>query len=106
MIATMLAMLMMAPSPEAVATARRTYSACLGNFMKKSIHERIEQAAFESGLVPACAAQEQAFRATLIAVDVAAGIRRPAAEENAKLEIDDLQANIKETFRDSIAPST
>ena len=106
MITTLIAMLMMAPSPEAVAMARRNYSTCLGNFMKKSIHERIEEAAFDSGLVPACAAQETAFRSTIVAVDMAAGIKRADAEENAKLEIDDLQANFKATFRDSIAPST
>jgi hypothetical protein len=107
MISTLIAMLMMAPSPDAVATARRSYSACLSAFMKKSIKERMEQAEFDAALVPACAAQEQAFRSVVIAVDMAARIKRPDAEDNAKFEIEGLQANFKETFRDSTAePST
>lgn len=107
MISTLIAMMMLAPSPEAVAAARRTYSQCLSAYMKKSIHDRTDEAAFTAGLVPACATQEQAFRTTLIAVDTAAKIKPADAAENAKFEIDDMQANIKETFKDSIAePST
>jgi hypothetical protein len=106
MISTVLAMLLMAPSPEAVALARRDYSRCLSDFMKKSVKERIEPTAFDAALVPACAAKEAAFRNVVISVDLAAGIKRAVAEEGAGFEIEDLQANVKETFRDSIKPQT
>lgn len=107
MISAALAMLMMAPpSPAVVATARRDYSACLSDFMKKSVKDKMEVAAFESGLVPACAAKEAAFRSTLVAADTAVGIKRADAEEGAKLEIDDMQTNIKEMFRDTMTPRT
>jgi hypothetical protein len=107
MISALLATMLLAPpSPSAIATARREYSACLSDFMKQGIKERIEAAAFDAGLVPACAAKEAAFRSVVIAADVAAGIKRTEAEGNAKFEIDDLQTNIKETFRDTVTPKT
>jgi hypothetical protein len=104
MISSVLAMLMMAPSPAVIATARRDYSMCLDAFMKKSIKDKMETPAFEAGLAPACAAKEAAFRTVVVAADVAVGIKRADAEENAKFEIDDIQLNIKETFRDTMAP--
>ena len=104
MISTVLAMLMMAPSPAVIANARRDYSMCLDSFMKKGIKDKMEQAAFESGMVPACAAKEAAFRSVVVAADMAVGIKRADAEENATLEIDDIQLNIKELFRDTMTP--
>jgi hypothetical protein len=106
MISSVLAMLMMAPSPAVIATARRDYSMCLDQFMKKGIKDKMETAAFESSLVPACAAKEAAFRTVVVAADIAVGIKRADAEENARFEIDDIQANIKETFRDTMTPRT
>ena len=107
MISSVLAMALAAaapgPSPDAIARARKAYSACLGGFMKKSIKDNADDAAFTAGLKPACAAQEQAFRAAVIASDTAAGLKRAAAEENAGLEIDDMLANAKETFKDTKA---
>jgi hypothetical protein len=104
--ALLAAMLLAPPSPAAIATARREYSACLAEFMKQGIRERMEPDAFDAGLVPACAAKEAAFRSVVIAADVAAGIKRADAEGNAKFEIEDLQTNIRETFRDTVAPKT
>lgn len=106
MISSVLAMLMMAPSPAVIATARRDYSMCLADFMKKGIKDKMEPTAFEAGLLPACAAKETAFRTVVVAADVAVGIKRADAEENAKLEIEDLQINVKETFRDTMTPKS
>jgi hypothetical protein len=106
MVSTVLAMLLMAPSPEAVALARRDYSRCLSEFMKKSVKENMTPDAFDAALTPACAAKEQVLRTTIVAVDMAAKIKRAEAEENAGFEVDDLQANIKEVFRDSVKPQT
>ena len=105
MISSLIAMTLAAaapgPSPDAIARARKAYSACLSGFMKKSIKDGAEASAFETGLAPACATQEQAFRAAVISADTAAGIKRAAAEENAKFEIDDLLNNTKEMFKDA-----
>jgi hypothetical protein len=110
MISSLLAMTLAAaapgPSPDAIARARKAYSACLTGFMKKSLKDKAEEAAFASGLSPACATQEQAFRTTVVAADTAAGIKRAAAEENAKFEIDDLLTNAREMFKDHQANNT
>ncbi|HEX8578006.1 MAG TPA: hypothetical protein VF655_00240 [Allosphingosinicella sp.] len=102
MISSVLAMALAAaapgPSPTGVIQARKAYSACLGAFMKKSVADKTEAAAFATGLGPACAAQEQAFRAASIAVDVASGIKRAEAAENAAMVVDDMVANTKDTF--------
>jgi hypothetical protein len=104
MISSLLAMTLAAaapgPSPDAIARARKAYSACLTGFMKKSLKDKAEETAFATGLTPACATQEQAFRAAVIAADTASGIKRAAAEENATFEIDDLLNNAKEMFKD------
>jgi hypothetical protein len=104
MISSMLAMALAAaapgPSPDAIARARKAYSVCLSGFMKKSLKDGVEDAAFASGLSPACATQEAAFRQTVIAADTAAGIKRAVAEENAGLEVEDILSNTKEMFKD------
>ena len=110
MISSLLAMTLAAAapgsSPDALARARKAYSACLSGFMKKSLKDKAEDAAFESGLPPACATQEQAFRAAVISADTAAGIKRAAAEENAKFEVDDLLTNTKAMFKDYKSTNT
>ncbi|HEY0147562.1 MAG TPA: hypothetical protein VGB70_01015 [Allosphingosinicella sp.] len=102
MISSVLAMALAAAapgsSPDALARARKAYSACLTGFMKKSLKDKMEVDAFGTALGPACAAQEQAFRTAVISVDTAAGIKRAAAEENAGMEVTDMVANAKEMF--------
>ena len=93
-------MLLAAPSPEAVARARNDYNRCVTAQLKKSLDAKAEEAAFVSDLATACGAKEAAFRATVISVDTAAGIKRAAAEEGANFEIEDMVANAKELFRD------
>lgn len=106
MISTVLAMLMMAPPADSVARARKEYSACLSGFMKKGLKDDMEDAAFEAGIAPACTAQEQKFRAAVIAVDTAAGIKRADAEEGAGLEVEDLLSNTKAMFKDYKSTNT
>ena len=110
MISSVLAMALAAaapgPSADAIARARKAYSACLSGFMKKSLKDGAEEAAFESGLAPACTAQEQAFRAAVIAADTASGMKRAAAEENAGMEVEDILANTKEMFKDYKSTNT
>lgn len=93
------------PSPETIAPARKAYLACLGAFMKKGVADKMAVDAFDAAIAPACAAQEQAFRTAVIAVDTGAGVKRAAAEENAGLEVEDMLANMKETFKDAMTPA-
>jgi len=111
MISSVLAMALAAAAPgpsaaDSIARARKAYSACLSGFMKKSLKDGAEDAAFENGLSPACAAQEQAFRAAVIAADTASGMKRAAAEANAGTEVEDILSNTKEMFKDYKATNT
>ena len=102
MISSVLAlMLLAAPSPQAVATARKEYSHCLKAYYEKALKDRPAVEAFESGLGAACAAKEQAIRSVVVAVDTAAGVKRAAAEEGATFEVQDMVTNTKELFRDA-----
>jgi hypothetical protein len=110
MISSMLAMALAAaapgPSPDAITRARKAYSACLSGFMKKSLKDGAEDSAFEKGLSPACATQEQAFRTAVIAADTASGMKRAAAEQNAATEVEDILANTTEMFKDYKSSNT
>ena len=100
MISALLALMLAAPSPDALASARKEYNRCLTAYMKTSVDKKADEAAYESGLSGACGAKESAFRNASIAVDSAAGIRRASAEENADLEIKDMRTNSVELFKD------
>ena len=107
MISALLAtMLLAAPSPDGLARARKEYSACLSAFMKVSLKEKKDPAAFDTGAAAACTPKEQAFRASSISFDLAVGIRRAAAEESASMEIQDILANAKEMYRDYLSSNT
>lgn len=107
MISSALALMFLAaPSPEAVARARNDYNRCVIEHLKKSLKDGAEEAIFESGLAPACAAKETAFRSVVVAVDTAAGIKRAAAQEGADFEVEDMVTNAKELFRDHKANNT
>jgi hypothetical protein len=107
MISSVLAMLILAPQPlDAVVRSRKEYLACLTGVMQKSLKEKAEEPAFVTGLASTCAAQEQKFRAAVVAADTAVGIKRADALENADLEISDMVANIKESFKDSRGVAT
>ena len=98
MISSVLAMLLLAPSPQAIVAARKDYSACLSNFRKEKAKDKLDLAAFETGIDAACSAKAQQLRSAIIAVDTAAGIKRAAAEQGAGDEIEMLRENIKELF--------
>jgi hypothetical protein len=72
--------------------------------MNRSLKEQAAAEAFASGIGPACAEREKTFRTLVVQIDTAAGIKRAAAEENAGVEIEDMQANIREMFQDAAAP--
>lgn len=85
-----------------LATARTTYSRCLGSFTRAQVKERIDEAAFNAKLATACKAEEAAFRSASISTDVAAKISRATAERNADEEIGYIHENAVETFKDSL----
>ena len=102
MISQVLLMALLASAQGNLATARTSYSKCLGSFTRAQVKAKVEEAAFSANLATACKAEEAAFRAASISTDVAAKIARATAERNAEEEIGYIHENAVETFKDSL----
>jgi hypothetical protein len=85
-----------------LASARTSYSKCLGTFARAQIKEGVSEGEFTARLANACKAEEAAFRASSVATDVAAKIARATAERNATEEIGYIHENAVETFKASL----
>lgn len=98
--------LLAAPSPANLNQARQSFSGCLSSLLKTNLKERVAPDAFETTLSTACKAEEATFRTTSIGVDVALGIKRSDAEQNATLEITDIVDNTKARYKDYVETNT
>jgi len=78
--------------------ARNAYAACLRALVTKELEERTTPDAFQTKAAEACATEKEAFRTAAIAADTASGTRRPAAEQNATTEIEDVIATAVDRF--------
>jgi hypothetical protein len=85
--------------------ARNAYTACLRQFMQRSLNDRMSVADFRSGLPQQCTTQEQAFRDTLIRREVSFRTPRSEAEEMATMEVEDARSNFIQLFENSSQPS-
>jgi hypothetical protein len=108
MISAMLAaaLALTAMQSDAANSARRAYSDCLRTFMRASLQQRMEPAAFETAMGNQCTTQATAYRAALVARDQRAGGSRARAEEDAQIMIDDTKANVLEYYRDYFTSNT
>jgi uncharacterized protein YfdQ (DUF2303 family) len=107
MISTVLAVMLAAAAPgpaDKIAVARKEYTRCLKAFMDKSVKDKTEVSTFKAALATTCADKEQAFRSAVVAADVAAGIKRAAAEETAKTDVEDIRLNTSETYEGILNP--
>jgi hypothetical protein len=94
-LATALAAAQAGPPPQ----LRQAYSACLSDFKKAKLSEKLDDATFRSGAKAACASQEAAFRNALVAYDVKIGTKKAAAEEGAALQVEDYLGGTAETYQ-------
>jgi hypothetical protein len=102
MISQVLLIALMASAQGNLASARTSYSKCLGGFARAQVKEGADEAAFQAKLATACKSEEASFRAASVASDVAAKIARAAAEQNATEEIGYIHENTIETFKASL----
>ena len=77
---------------------RKAYSACLQKLIKDRTDAKLNTATFTSEAKSGCAAQEAAFRKSLIDYDVATGLKRADAEEGAGLQVEEYLANAADTY--------
>ena len=104
MISQVLVIALMASAQGNLASARTTYSKCLGGFARAQVKEGVSEEAFQANLPNACKGEEASFRAASVATDVSAGIARAIAERNATEEIGYIYENAVETFKASVRP--
>ena len=102
MISQVLLVVLLASAQGNLASARTSYSKCLGSFTRAQVKQKVEEAAFTANLANACKAEETAFRTASVAVDVAAKIARATAERNAQEEIGYIHENAVETFKSAL----
>ena len=102
MISQVLLVALLASAQGNLASARTSYSRCLGSFTRAQVKQKVEEAAFTANLATACKAEETAFRNASVATDVAAKIARATAERNAQEEIGYIHENAVETFKSSL----
>ncbi len=102
MISHVLLIALLASAQGNLASARTTYSKCLGGFARAQVKEGADEAAFQAKLATACKMEETAFRSASIASDVSAKIARATAERNATEEIGYIHENAVETFKASL----
>ena len=102
MISHVLLAALLASAQGSLASARTSYSKCLGNMARGAIKEGVDEAAFLAKLTTACKTEEAAFRSASIQTDVAAKIARATAERNATEEIGYIHENAVETYKSSL----
>ena len=102
MISQVLLVALLASAQGNLASARTSYSKCLGSFARAQVKEGVDEAAFQTKLATACKTEEAAFRAAAIASDLSAKIARATAEKNATEEIGYIHENAVETFKASL----
>lgn len=96
MIILTLALAMAAPNPASLTAPRKAYVACLKEFERKSVADKMPKADYSTAIKTACPAESEALSNALVAYDVAMGTKRAAAEANAKLDISDYWAESEE----------
>jgi hypothetical protein len=102
----LLFVLLAAPPVNNLNQARQTYSGCLGSLLKSNLKERVAPDAFEATVSTSCKAEEATFRNASVSTDVAMGIKRTDAEQNAVLEITDIVDNTKQRYKDYVETNT
>jgi hypothetical protein len=69
MISQVLLIALMVSAQGNIASARTSYSKCLGGFARAQVKEGVAVDAFETNLAGACKTEEAAFRAASVATD-------------------------------------
>lgn len=88
---------------EGVNNARSAYSTCLREYLTAQLTADAAPAAFEAALPNQCGDRASAFQAAVVARDGRTPSTRPQAEEDARMTMEDIRANMVERYRDEYA---
>ena len=98
MIATAIALLLSMQASDTTRASREAFTRCLGRFVDSSMDAGKTQAEFDAAFPQACATEQAAFRAAIIARDTASRSTRASAEDAANLEVEDARFNFNDRF--------
>jgi hypothetical protein len=104
MIATAIAMLLSMQASDTTRASREAFTRCLGRFVDSSMEAGKTAAQFSAEFPQACATEQSAFRAAIIARDTASRATRASAEESANAEIEDARFNFNDRFQGAQPP--
>jgi hypothetical protein len=105
----LLAALLAAPGSGSAANpsqARKVLAACLNEAVKTDLDAKVAPATFQTKLSGLCAAEKAAYTSASVNADVAGGIRRSAAEQNARMDLDDVVASTMDRYKDFFETNT
>lgn len=94
------ALLVAAAPADPAKMPRKDYVRCLENETRSKLEAKAAPEAFDQAVGPACAASEAAFKNALISANMASGLKRPEAEQEASMEAADYLANAKDMYRE------
>ena len=99
MIAPLLALAMAASPAEALDRATADYRSCLDRVMATKHRAKAPQAEFDAAMERSCGSQAEAMRRAIVEDDLASGVTRAEAERNATVEVADMAALFRTTYR-------
>lgn len=90
--------LSLAMQSDTTRASREAFTRCLGRFVDSSMQAGKTQAEFDAAFPQACATEQAAFRAAIIARDTRMAATRAGAEDAANLEVEDARFNFNDRF--------
>lgn len=103
MISIALALTLAAAGGSPSSESREGYARCLKDFMKASLEQKMEPAAFDAAVATACRDKQALFKTALVNADLALGMKRAASEKAIGEQIADYIAMAKEDYRAELA---
>jgi hypothetical protein len=104
MMSSLLVITMLLLVPGAASEPRKAYSGCLIQYVRASAEKKLPAEQFDASVAAACTSEEQAFRKSVVASDVARNISRKTSEQGVADEVADYLTEAKERYRGALEP--
>lgn len=103
--ASLAMMLAAAPSADAVGNGRKAFAKCLSAQVQPSLDKKLSAGDFQAAIKKACADQEAAFRAAIVAQDKSDKMSDSAAASDADDQIAEYVDKITSEYEENSRPS-
>jgi hypothetical protein len=86
--------------------ARKALATCLNEAVKSDLDAKTAPSAFQTKLSTLCVNEKAAYQSASISADLAGGIKRPVAEQNASMDVDDVVQSTIDRYKDFFESNT